>query len=89
MQAWITEFIVEGRGEFPFDMLRYDGCYPYGQHDVHRMYTNPAISSQSREVRRVALQKIHNGRPTPTNVVATERWNSFDWVVFNIESRKM
>jgi hypothetical protein len=33
-QLYVTEFEVEGFGEFPLDMLRYDHCIPDTQEDV-------------------------------------------------------
>lgn len=29
--------IIQGRGEFPFDMLRYDSCYPNSERDSSLM----------------------------------------------------
>ena len=40
-------FIVEGRGTFPVDMLRYDCCYPSGSKDAAALLT--------KEPRRVVL----------------------------------
>ena len=32
-----TEIVVEGTGEFPFDMLRYDACFPTTSEDAAAM----------------------------------------------------
>ena len=31
------EYIVTGRGEFPWDMLRYDRCWPMSSSDVAKL----------------------------------------------------
>ena len=56
-------FAVRGNGPFPFDMLRYDSCWPAQQADVSRlMDTGDRI---------VTLES--RCRPT------VERWVSFGW----------
>ncbi len=67
----LVRFTVEGVGVFPFDMLRYDGCYPVGHGDV-RIMTH--ISS-SEEPKRVELESFSAASPTPA------RWESFGWRV--------
>jgi hypothetical protein len=59
-------FVVEGRGSFPIDMLRYDRCTPYEQEDVHWMEGT---------VQRSCKLVSHVAPPTK------ERWNSFGWSV--------
>lgn len=64
--AKTTVFTVTGRGEFPFDMLRYDRCFPHGPQDVETMLegnTGP---------RTVTLESAAYA-PTP------DRWASFGW----------
>ena len=73
--------IVEGSGHFPFDMLRYDSCFPNSQTDVNNLDTVPRGSDLQRQ-RRVEL--THNDtrkRWTPT----TGRWESFSWRVLCCE----
>lgn len=76
-------FRVQGSGTFPFDMLRYDGCYPESQDDVHRMldsaYADPTLGT----VRIVNLiQPVVAGFK---KVVTVERWESFGWKVIQQE----
>jgi len=69
---WFT-FTVEGSGEFPFDMLRYDSCWPLSER-----FDSPALSHYGSDGaqhgrRRVVLVTAHDGSPTPA------RWRSFNW----------
>jgi hypothetical protein len=59
------EFTVQGTGEFPFDMLRYDKAWPA---------TEEMSSLLSQTHNRVIFLK---GLKTPT----LGRWASFGWVV--------
>lgn len=67
---YTTKFKVKGRGQFPFDMLRYDGCYPHSSVDA-------AALSESRERRTVKLVMQSRNDFGPT----VERWASFCWEV--------
>ena len=62
---------VGGRGAFPWDMLRYDGCHPVSQLDVENLH--------GKEDRVVLLSGVR----APT----IERWNSFRWGVIIVEPR--
>lgn len=64
------EFTVEGHGEFPLDMLRYDRCWPKTEADDSRAMESSYLSSP---VRRVTLVTISEGAPT------VGRWESFGW----------
>jgi len=67
------EFTVEGKGEFPFDMLRRDQCWPRREsHDVTALAPHHR-SSVLRETRQVQLV----GLCEPTE----GRWASFGWRV--------
>lgn len=59
------KFTVVGHGTFPFDMLRYDCCYPASPQDVANL--------EGRDTREVTL--------IATSYVTTGRWNSFGWDV--------
>ena len=63
--------VVEGAGSFPFDMLRYDSCFPYEQEDS-RM-----LEDHHRERRRVVLLR----RGVNDGPGETRRWASFGWRV--------
>lgn len=73
-------FVVEGTGRFPYDMLRYDHCWPYDSTDAFHMEYKPS----DRSVRRIRLQTYGDRfsvRPT------TKRWESFTWRVIEARSR--
>lgn len=71
------QFTVEGIGQFPFDMLRYDGCYPAGSEDAKAMgQVNPRVA------RRVRLTTLRGFLPdvNPENLGPTVgRWLSYGW----------
>ena len=60
-------FTVIGSGPFPFDMLRYDCCWPYSSEDASR------LPLEGR--RKVTLASGRRGSPTHA------RWESFGWKV--------
>jgi len=64
-----TVFTVEGAGQFPFDMLRYDACWPYRGVDAAK------LEHHQLDRRRVTVES--RSRTTPT----TARWQSFGWSV--------
>jgi hypothetical protein len=68
-----TTFTVEGYAPFPFDMLRYDVCWPQTQEDTHKMER-----MTRRDGQRIKFQVTlgTNGHP-PTE----DRWKSFGWTV--------
>ena len=73
------QFTVLGRGGFPMDMLRYDGCYPKSEKDT--------VTMQSDGLREVMLHKTLNwGTPhelLKVWVPTVGRWNSFGWAVLS------
>jgi len=66
------EFTVEGSHQFPFDMLRYDRCWPRAEAEIINLDPNPR-SSLYKETRRVRLRGLNE----PTD----GRWESFQWRV--------
>jgi len=74
-----TQFTVIGRGVFPLDMLRYDGCYPKLETDT--------ITIGKDGLREVELPKTLNwGTPhelLKVWVPTVGRWNSFGWAVLS------
>jgi len=69
------EFTVEGTDNFPFDMLRYDSCYPRDQESAVAIGRNRFYNPESiDQPRRVNLVSTYHG---PTN----GRWQSFGWKV--------
>lgn len=66
-------FTVEGNGRFPFDMLRYDCCYPYSEgQDSSQLAGYPG---ERLGRRRVVLATRNRNAPT------IGRWESFGWRV--------
>ena len=84
---YANTFTVEGTGTFPFDMLRYDRCFPLTEGDSARMrdttldYTAPA---------QVRMMRFTEGKGKNFNdVPTTERWASMGWKVSDIHWRKL
>lgn len=65
--------VVEGTGDFPLDMLRYDCAFPATEHDS-------AIASHYSNRRAVALilRSVNDNGPTDP------RWTSFLWKVIGV-----
>jgi hypothetical protein len=60
-------FTVTGTHDFPYDMLRYDTCWPEREMDT------PKLGRRSTDTRRVGMIGLHE----PTGA----RWSSFGWEV--------
>jgi len=80
-------FAVKGRGQFPFDMLRYDVCFPSTSEDVsyldkqyeyHNVSDLPGGSRHEVE-RTVHLTMLSQNKNGPT----VDRWKSFGWAVID------
>jgi len=63
------EYFVSGRGDFPYDMLRYDNAWPATGEDAARLF----YLDDRREVRSIRMRSYQ--RPT------IDRWSSFGWSV--------
>lgn len=73
-------FTVEGSGVFPFDMLRYDACWP--ESEARDSYKLDAQRLQDKEAfgrRQVTL--LTDSLHAPTH----GRWQSFTWRVVSEE----
>lgn len=72
-----TRFTVEGNGEFPIDMLRYDHAWPEHEHpdsyNVAMRYDDGG--EKYLKLRRVSLLTDSPNAPTEG------RWQSFTWRV--------
>lgn len=64
------QIIVEGRGIFPLDMLRYDNCFPARQEDV-------SLIEHNRDQRQIELASVRDRLWDATE----GRWASFGWPV--------
>ena len=62
------DYMVQGLGTFPVDMLRYDSCWPKRQEDV--------TAIQRYERNKIRIVHIRSYR-LPT----FRRWESFGWTV--------
>jgi len=81
--AYITmyEFTVEGKGEFAFDMLRRDRCWPKTETTDSVNIAPYHRSALYKELRQVTLV----GLSPPTE----GRWESFGWRVISTLRRKV
>ena len=66
VHGWI--FIVQGKGHFPIDMLRYDQCFPVYEAD------EPKISNNTYLRERVRIEVKTNSMS-----ITPDRWSSFGW----------
>jgi hypothetical protein len=70
-----SAFKVRGSGEFPYDMLRYDQCYPMTTDDAVRLgyggRRDVVLISNTDRMRRVG----------PT----IKRWESFGWTCHSLK----
>jgi hypothetical protein len=69
--TYLYKFSVIGKGPFPADMLRYDGCYPANSDSA----SNIVFPGVQRTVDLVCEHPHKGWLPT------FERWRSFGWVV--------
>jgi len=71
-----TDYVVEGVGEFPHDMLRYTQSWPKDETDSR------AMGADCEGQRRVTLTRYHRD---PTPHLAKDRWLSkFRWTVVEV-----
>lgn len=68
-------FVVDGRGEFPLGMLRYDECWPSGPYDV-------AALTELDLRRRIRLESNHF-------MPSKGRWASFGWTVIEVNGEHL
>jgi hypothetical protein len=76
-----TRFDVQGKGAIPFDMLRYDSCFPASSADAAKIEAASSIH-QTREERKAVrtITLVHRCERKdwePTR----GRWGSFMWAV--------
>lgn len=88
MFNYVCEFEVEGGGDFPFDMLRYDRCSPFTSEDAASIGLDPwEAREDTRKIRLVRFTegygKNYNDNPT------VRRWASFGWKVTKVEFRNL
>ncbi len=66
--------VVEGRGEFPFDMLRYDAAFPATSADASAMQ----MPDNDNGKRRVTVKRHSDTQDAGWN---RDRWQSYGWPV--------
>lgn len=72
------KLVVKGRGQFPIDMLRYDGCYPRHEADSGRIEVSFQRGNFNVEQQ---ISLTLPGKEPPTEA----RWSSFGWTVVSCE----
>ena len=79
MAMYAICFEVEGRGEFPLDMLRYDQCHPARADDAAVIgYTRTERTLRGNGASRVRLTHY---APRRSWLPTSGRWSSFLWSV--------
>ncbi len=80
------QFTVVGSRPFPFDMLRYDGCYPTGPGDAEAIRSSSTRVTRADQARNMLEIRLQSDRESTTRVGPTEgRWNSFGWYVKDVD----
>lgn len=74
----LYKFKVEGSGDFPVDMLRFDGCYPRTTEDAMNLKLGEFDRTKRRSIE--LLMPVENRQREPS----TDRWNSFGWIITEI-----
>lgn len=77
---YICEFTVRGCGTFPFDMLRYDSCWPRTSDDaINLAFEHPQdlahYRTTPREIQLIKRCELKSSGP------CVDRWASFGWRV--------
>jgi len=71
---WVYEYYVTGTGEFPWDMLRYDACWPADSTEAYKMGVGFWGKDDAYSRRRSIKLRSYRA---PT----VDRWSSFTWSV--------
>jgi hypothetical protein len=79
-KLYITQFIVTGRGYFPYDMLRYDRACPFSGEDASKISNGRIHDNTS-----VKLVMFSGGKDGPTK----GRWSSFGWEVVDVRNAQV
>lgn len=74
-----TYAVVVGRGEIPFDMLRYDCCFPDSSDDASTMGNSSRCPDRPRVMIIAKYRKMGNFTP--------DRWKSFGWSCVTFSDR--
>lgn len=71
MVTKVWHYEVTGRGQFPFDMLRYDRCWPTHESEAGKLADHYGTVRGTFQI---------TGYSEPT----VGRWQSFGWTVINV-----
>lgn len=74
----VIDFVVEGTGKFPLDMLRYDGAWPRTADDAVAIEHSFETGGSALARTRIRLQ---TARPRLTDA----RWASFGWHLVEVD----
>lgn len=69
----LYSYFVTGRGIFPFDMMRYDRCWPATGEDAAKLEWEHINAERGRSLRSIRI--LSYKEPT------VDRWSSFTWSV--------
>ena len=78
-KVWRRTFTAIGSGKFPFDMLRYDCCYPADGESAELLRKGEFPVLGRTEIRIVCVKLTSDAMPT------VARWNSFGWGIDELE----
>ena len=77
MAMWRIQYEVQGRVDFPLDMLRYDSSFPYSSEDVAKIEDSRGARSTDAVMTVRLVHYADTKHWTPTQ----GRWQSFLWSV--------
>lgn len=77
----MVDFTVVGEGDFPNEMLWFDGCHPFSMIDSKELFLSPCDPDRCRGIQLVAY-----GKTKDSTMPTIERWEMWGWkVVINVE----
>lgn len=82
MKLMPIQITVRGSGEFPIDMLRYDGCFPLSEGDARLIRDSFDGFAKKRTVVLLRPHGYKHWQPS------FKRWKSFGWEVVEAVERK-
>lgn len=75
----VKHFTVEGQGDFPLDMLRFDRCFPKTGFDASKIDWYQRIETRTIEL----VTHVRHNQSWP----GIDRWRSFGWKVVTIHGK--
>lgn len=75
----LYSYYVSGRGEFPWDMLRYDAAWPVSSADAVKMTQRVRVPSRITEG--VLTEGVRSIEMYSWSEPTIDRWSSFGWSV--------